>query len=251
VTHPSKQNRVVDIIGSTEIPEDDVLPMLLSPILRVADEPDVYYVPDDEQSAPWSREDRSWLDEELHTGTMHSIDPPLRWQEGHVLLQVDAGAPPELLPSERLPARLAEIGHKAFKNTAHAWEREQREEAASWAWRALRAQPDQPVALLAVIAIERDGLPETGLAELMQDLQRFDADQITNSIEPYQAIHEFAPLIELIQTDAAYRAFAEEPSGTDVLAPVVSMPAYLGRYAEAPRFIADSRRAWQQYQRAS
>ena len=218
--------------------------MLLGPVIRVPDEPDVYFLPDEESGhLPESCEARARLDEEFEAGTMHRITPPLAWQAGHVLLQVELDKPPELLPAEKREKRLAEIGHEALVRAATHRERRRHLDAAAWAWRALRALPKEPFPLLAVIALERDSLSARGLAELTANLQHFDADAVTDSMERFRHYDQLTTLIALVSNDPVY---------IDLVAPVTSCsspqrrPSYLQKYREAPGFIHKSRRVWRQ-----
>ena len=234
---------IFEVIGSTVLPEEDTIPRLLSPVVRSSDDSSYYYLPDEESGTDperWPRESREWLDEELDAGDMFRIEPPIPWKHGHVLLQTSMDQPPEFVSVDRHEERLAEFARDALIHASRHCERDEVEQAAAWAWRALRAQPDDPMTGYSVVALERGVLPDEGLEELVADLRRFGFDEVREAIHRHARESKLAMLIARVTTDPAYRQL--EALGEEAVSRPV-MP-YLKKYTDHPGFIIAGRRAW-------
>jgi hypothetical protein len=175
---------------------------------------------------------------------MMKIDPPIPWRDGHVLLQVELGSPPELVPAEQLEDRLAEISRVALVRAAEFLRAGAAEQAAKQAWRALRAaQSGALLPLLVVIGLGRGNLDDDELSELETRARQHGPAAVSDAVEACREVDALAPLADLIQDDPLY-----ETARDDVIAPVsitrLGRPGYLRPFPQRRRFIAESRRRW-------
>jgi len=237
----------IEVVGSTILPDEHMLPQRLASILRVSGIDDSYLLVDEESSvdgSTWARVDRQGIEEEMDAGSMMRIDPPIPWQQGHVLLQVEWASPPELVPAENLDARLTAIYQAALVRAAHHWDQGAREMATEQAWRALRAaRTGEPLPLLLVIALERGHLSDQGIAKLEREARQYGSNDVQAALASCRRDAALAPLAALLVKGPLYEQLPEK-----VLPPANSTsdrpPAYLRKYPQRQGFIFESRREW-------
>jgi hypothetical protein len=223
----------LEIVGSTIIPEIGDLPRRLSPIYRHRAAVVGFLLPRAEEAdvpPPMAREDQDGIEALVAAGDAVLFDDVIAARPRHWLVQIDPEVRPEYLPASEAPGRLRHAARQALERAAIALDRHDRSAALREAWYARRADPNDPLPLLVVIAL----LPADTLADEIAIVQQDLAELHTREsigLARERARHEAA-----LSSMAALLSGDCRPSAS--AAPDL---AYLSRFRPRTGFLVESR----------
>jgi hypothetical protein len=171
---------------------------------------DLYYVPVDESdpSAPvFNAEDDAFVQREVSEGSLVLFERPLQAKGEHWVMQFTINGDPEVIAPDEAKKKLSQTSREALKQAAYHLRRGNRdlaEERVAYAW---RSTSEDPLPLLAFIALLRPSAAPVRIAALEEDLAGYSAADIEHSLN--KAHEELDPVVRLIRADLA-RAVARQ-----------------------------------------
>lgn len=224
----------LEIVGSTIVPEPDDLPRRLSPIYRHRAAPTWFLLPRAEEAdapPPMAREDHHGIEALVDAGDAVLFGDAIAARPRHWLVQFESQARPEYLPAGEAPGRLRHAARQALERTAAALARCDHLAALREAWYARRADPNDPLPLLAVIALLPADTPPDEIAIVQQDLAELHTRESIGLAR------------ERARREAALSSIAALLSG-DHRPPAPALP-YLSGFPPRSDFLAKSRSLYQ------
>lgn len=216
----------LDVVGTTSGIED--LPKRLCPVYRERGGEGLYYftVAEDGLARPMlSLEPRECFEAMVASGEALCFDTPIPARAGFLLMQIERGAPPEYVPADGIAERLFRACREALERASRALSEGKREEAESFIWYARRADSDDPLPLLALMALLRDDLDPEELRFLELDLAAYPHLLVEAARRRAHDRAELASLGELLDVPPR--------SGTRLM--------YLADYPAHPSFLSKAR----------
>lgn len=199
----------LEIVGSTIVPEPDDLPRRLSPIFRSRQSGDLLLPLEEELDvAPaMAIEDPASIGELVERGEALMFPGAIQARPRHWLVQFDAGAAPEYLLDTEAHAKLRLAARLALERGAGAVSRSERVAAVQHLWYARRADPNDPLPLLVLIALLRPELRAEEVAVLERDLNELHtADALRMAAQRLRSEAALFPLARIVESASAVRA---------------------------------------------
>lgn len=216
----------LEVIGTTTPLED--LPRRLSPVYQRRGAEHLCYFPvdgDGETMAKLSPEPAEYFNELVTYGDGARFNRAISALPGYCLILFERGSSPEYLPARDLPLRLVRASREALECAARAISEGRRKDAVALSWYARRADHDDPLPLLLLIALLRDDVPAEELRFLEQDLDEYPRQLVQGARRRGRDRAELAALADLIN----------EPPQSSV------RPTYLAPYQSKPSFLRETR----------
>jgi hypothetical protein len=192
----------LEVVGSTTVAHDEDLPRRLSPVYRRVGDHDTVYLPlpqDDEDDFPrLAREAASYLSWLVDAGQAVRFDHVFHARAAHRLLQLAPDVGPEYLPADEVPDRLRRACEGALLGTARALAEGRREEAAACAWYARRADGDDPLPLLVLVALLRTAADADDVGLLEHDLAEHARSSVDDARRLVRGRREYAEIDRLL-----------------------------------------------------
>ncbi|WP_295578052.1 hypothetical protein [uncultured Lamprocystis sp.] len=163
------------VIGATAAPGGDELPQYLDPVCLASDQGETLFVanvePWDGSPSAFQPVPRQTFDEECDAGYWQRLEQRFAFDWGWHLVALDAAKPPFYLPAQDAARIVQGRGEDALEAVAADLELGRGGgESDERIWYAARALPRDPFPLLALLALERERLSPTLLADLESEL---------------------------------------------------------------------------------
>ncbi len=205
-----------DVVGATMVAQDDELPLWLRPILRRRDDPRDYWLVQEalegERGETLLSEDEDYIEEMFAEGRFLRFSSSWPAQPGYWLVQLRPSELPIYLPAETAKRRIVEEGRRHLWLAAQAARDEERAAARRYLGYASRALRDNPLPLLALIALWRVDVSDNQLAFWTRPLAEFTDSDVRSSMNlSGDEARRLRPLMGLIRADPIAEKYRLRP----------------------------------------